>query len=186
MSDGEDKHVSIFYIQPTMAKLVALSVGVWGVGAPIVIALKTGDLELLLLAPVGLALVPLVVMLVAFARTLLWVYLVIYWYARGVAAVLSITGFALFAVVALTTPEPLVTDSLRPFLQTLPRNESAIAAGAVVLVVLVASALLSFSLRRKREKLPDPMPPPVVAAPAAPTVPTPKPLTYLQDRPPRP
>ena len=193
MDEGPRRHTSLTYVQPTMLKMVVGAAAVWGIGTPIVLAIKTGDLSLLLLAPLGLLLVPAAVVLAMFGRVLLWVQLVLFWYIRGVIAVLAMLGFGLFAVLVLFTPVPIV-DQARPLLRLLPDNAAAV--GAVAAFMITMPIVLVWFLRRRAPghgesgaqggslKQSTTIPPANAPAvpPLNPPADSPRPLTYLEHR----
>lgn len=191
MDDEPGRHVRLGYAHPQMVKLVAAAGALWGVGVPVVLAIKLGDLRLLLIAPFGLLLVPVVLMLSTFGRIMLWVQLVLFWYIRGVAAVLAMLAFAGLSCAVLTLPVPYL-DELAPRLTAgLPSN--AVAIGALLLLLMAIAGGAAVVVRRhwpardvggslnKSPKL-SPGGRGAASPPLIPPTPAPRPLTYLQHR----
>lgn len=177
-----------------MLRVVALAAAVWGIGTPIVLAIKTGDARLLLLAPLGLLLVPVAIVLAMFGRVLLWVHLVLFWYIRGALAAVSLLLFAGLSCALLLMPSQWMDQTAGRIADGLPSN--ALAVGAIVGVLGVALLGAYMMSRRARpprrgegsaqggslskEGISSPASPPSSVPPLNP--PAARPLTYLQHR----
>lgn len=194
MRDGADRHTAITYIQPTMLKTIAGAAAVWGVGLPVVLAIKLGDLRLLLLAPLGLLLVPAIIVLAMFGRLLLWLHLVLFWYVRGVIAAISLLAFAGLSCAILTMPMPWLDQIGATFTAGLPTN--VLAVGAIIGSVASAGVAAVWMIRQRARRgseggslsrtpnipLGESGPP---APPLKPPTEAPRPLTYLEHRKPK-
>lgn len=188
MKDFERRHTAITFVQPAMLKVVALAATVWGVGTPIVLAIKLGDPRLLLLAPLGLLLVPAIVVLAMFGRVMLWVHLMLFWYVRGAIAAISLLVFAGLSCAVLTMPVSWLDEAGARLADGLPTN--ALAIGAIIGVMAMLAIGAAWYLRR------PPAParaeggslsskghsPPANSPPLIPPTGAPRPLTYLEHR----
>lgn len=191
--DQTSRHTDLLFVQPTMLKAVGLAAAVWGVGVPIVLAIKTGDARLLLLAPLGLLLVPAIIVLAMFGRVLLWLHLVLFWYIRGALAAVSLLVFAGLSCALLVTPSQWIDQTAGRVADLLPSN--AIAVGAIVGIVGIAS-IAAYAIARGRRPIgyqktdqkkriteTPSSTTPAAPAPGAPSSSSSgRPLTYLQHR----
>ncbi|MCL4248316.1 MAG: hypothetical protein KJ065_09235 [Anaerolineae bacterium] len=85
------KEQNLFHVPPTLVKLIAISVliGVGGVGSAF--AWRAGRIDLIPLAlALGLAAMPLLLIVLIVGRVLLWLYLVLYWYLWAFVAVIGL------------------------------------------------------------------------------------------------
>jgi hypothetical protein len=171
-----------------MIKIIAGAAAVWGMGIPIVLAIKSGDARLLLLAPLGLLLVPVAVVLSMFGRVLLWLQLVLFWYIRGAIAAISLLLFAGLSCAVLILPNQWIDQSAGRIADLLPSN--ALALGAIAAIVAIAAIAFYAMARRSGCQKTDQRKPinKTAAAPApssssgSPSSGRGRPLTYLQHR----
>ena len=188
--DPVSRHSDLLFVQPAMLKVVALAAAVWGIGVPVVLAIKLGDARLLLLAPLGLLLVPAMIVLAMFGRVLLWLQLVLFWYIRGALAAISLLVFAGLSCAVLILPNQWIDQTAGRIADGLPGN--ALAVGAIIGIVAIGGIAV-YGIARGRRGISDRKTDerkPIIKSPAdlPPTTPQQtlppggRPLTYLQHR----